>query len=68
MRDGDLASLALMIGLLIILIFVVLALTAGDIVTQLLSPIPSVAGPIGAGVALIVFVYLLIKSADVIFG
>lgn len=68
MRDDDVAGLLFMIGLLIVLIFAILALIAGDIVNQLLAPAPSVAGPLGAAAALIVFIYLLTRVADLVFG
>lgn len=68
MNEDELAGLLLMIGVLVVLVFVILALTAGNIVNQLLGPVPSVAGPLGAAAALIVFIFLLTKAADLLFG
>ena len=68
MRDDERIGLLMMIGLLVVLVFVILALVAGNIMNQLLAPIPSVAGPLGAAVALMVFIFLLIKTADLLFG
>lgn len=62
MNDDDLIALVL----LILLIVVGVALTAGNIVTQLLAPFPSVGGPLGAGVALAVFVVIIGKGAKLV--
>lgn len=68
MRDSDLAGLLLMGGLLILMVFAALALIAGNIVTQLFAAVPKYAGPLGAAAALFVFLYLLIKAAELLFG
>lgn len=68
MRNADLAGFVLMASLLVVLVFVILAVIAGNIVNQLLAPVPSIAGPLGAAAALTVFVILLIKTAEVLFG
>ena len=66
MREADVAGFLMMIGLLVVLVFVLLALIAGNIVEQLLAPFPSVAGPLGAAAALTVFIILLIKVAELL--
>lgn len=68
MRDADLVGFVLMVSLLVMLVFVILALIAGNIVNQIFAPVPSVAGPLGAAAALTVFILLLFKTADVLFG
>lgn len=68
MRDADLAGLVLMGAILVLLVFVILAIIAGNIVNQLFAPVPSIAGPLGAAAALTVFVILLTKTAEVLSG
>lgn len=63
MRDADLVGLVLVAGLLVLV-----SLTAGDIVSELLAPVPSIAGPLGAAAALTVFIALFFKIADVLLG
>lgn len=68
MSDDDHAGLALLVVLLVVSVFVILALIAGSIVNQLLAPFPSIAGPLGAATALSLFIYLLVKTTEVLFG
>lgn len=68
MRDSDLAGFLLMAGLLVILVMVLLAFIAGNIVTQIFAPFPSIAGPLGAAVALAVFTSFLFKSGELLFS
>lgn len=68
MRDADLVGFVLMVSLLVLLVFVILAIIAGNIVNQLFAPVPSIAGPLGAAVALTVFIILRIKTAELLFG
>lgn len=68
MQEDDIIGLILMIGLLVVLLYAILAMVAGNIANQLLAPVPSVAGPIGAAVALGVFIILILKTADTIFN
>lgn len=57
------------VGLVIFLILLSIAaasLVVGNIVNQLLEPVPGVAGPIGAAAALIVFVVLAGKGLSLL--
>lgn len=66
MTDEDILHLLIMSGMILIIVIAAIALEAGNIVSQLLSPIPSVAGPLGAAVALFVFVFLAGKAASLV--
>lgn len=68
MQESDLLALLVGAAFLIILGIAAIAVTAGNIVNKLLAPIPSVAGPLGAAVALFVFVYLIGKGAKMVLG
>lgn len=68
MQDSDLHAVLAFAAILVVGGIAVIAVTAGNIVNQLLAPIPSVAGPLGAAVALIVFVYLFGKGAKMVLG
>lgn len=61
MTDEDIIQLLLLLGIFAFLAVVAIALTAGNITSELLSPAPSVASPIGAAVALGVFVIIILK-------
>jgi len=58
MSEDDALAVLVILG---VLTLVVVALAAGDITTQLLSPVPLVAGPLGAAVSLGVFVVSIYK-------
>lgn len=62
MHNDDVFAL----GLLAVVVILVVALLAGNITNQLLAPVPSIAGPLGAAVALIVFVSLVGKSVALV--
>ena len=64
MRDEDRAILAVLVGLIVLFLYIGLSFVAGNITNQLLSPIPSIAGPIGGAVSLGVFVFLLLKTLE----
>lgn len=66
MRESDQFGFLIMVALLIIIIFAILALIAGNIVNQLFAPAPSIAGPLGAAAALGLFLFLLIRTLDAI--
>lgn len=66
MNDEEFWILILAIAIFGVLAILVVAATAGNIVNQIFAPIPSVGGPLGAAVALIVFVYLIGKSGVLI--
>lgn len=61
MTDEDIVQLLLLLGIFALLAVTAIALTAGNITSDLLSPLPSIAGPIGAAVALGVFVIIVLK-------
>lgn len=62
MRGDDL----IVIGILAVLLIIAVALIAGNIANQLFAPLPSLSGPLGAAVALIVFVFLLGKGTSLV--
>ncbi|MFC7044321.1 hypothetical protein ACFQH6_01890 [Halobacteriaceae archaeon GCM10025711] len=68
MREDDLLTLAVVMVLLVLSAIVVIAMTAGNIVNQLLAPVPSVGGPLGAAAALFVFVLLAGKGMALVIG
>lgn len=68
MREEDEIALVAIIGLFTLLLFAFLAGIAGDVANQLLAPVPGIAGPLGAATSLMVFVFLLMKTGDILFG
>jgi len=68
MNDSDVLGFLIMATLVAVLGFGLLALIAGNIVNQLLAPVPGVSGPMGAAAALVVFCGLLIKSGELVLG
>ena len=62
MRRDDIFAIVIVV----VLVIAVIALFAGRITNQLLAPVPSIAGPLGAAVALIVFVFLVGKGATLL--
>lgn len=68
MSDEDLLQLLLMAGLAGLLAATVIAFIAGNIISELFSAYPPIAGPLGAGIALIVFVYIVGKLLSLFFN
>lgn len=66
MREDEIVATTALIGLLAMLIIIAIALTAGNIVNELLAPLPYNTGPIGAAIALLIFVSLLGKAAELL--
>lgn len=66
MHDDKLATVLMTIGIPAIVVIIAVSLIAGNIVNQIFAPAPSLAGPLGAGVALVVFVFLLGKGASLV--
>lgn len=67
MREEEILDIALVLVTFALLSMLVVAVIAGNIISQILAPVPSVAGPIGAAVSLFVFVYLVGKGAKLVF-
>lgn len=63
MRDSE---FLVWIGIVLLVVAVIAALIAGNIINQLFAPAPSVAGPLGAGVGLFVFLFLLGKGGVIV--
>lgn len=68
MRDDEIITIGILITLFIGLVIITAALIAGNIVNELLEPLPELAGPIGAAVALLVFLFLGGKGISVLAG
>jgi len=68
MREDERLGLGIGISVLVVLVFAILAIVAGNIVNQLLAPIPGIAGPLGAAAALTLFIFLVFKTIELLFG
>lgn len=68
MHDDDVVRLLMIATILVILVVSLISLTAGSVVSQLLTSFPSAAGPIGAGVSITVFAGILLKLLEILIG
>lgn len=67
MRNEDLIVFLVMISVLVLIVIALLAIVAGNIVNDLFYAVPSIGGPLGAAVALVVFVGSLLKLGEMMF-
>lgn len=68
MNRSEELSLLVLLAFGVILAVGIISVIAGNITNQVFSGFPSISDPMGAAVALTVFVGILLKIAELVFG